>query len=314
MLQHADPNQETVTIKRPMFERIAEQSDIVADCEVKLTRAANAHKDAKKAYDSSVSTLQALTNEMIRVVNGGPSDLPLFDNMSDAIERAEADPIVKTFAQRLLKHGHGDVNLLVINGYDEVQRAELTAYLDSLDANLAVVEKHKTIMDTAAADGVILDVEKMMAEHPLPEVLPVPAFLEPEAIAESVAAIEAAADGPVPTDEEVEAALVANAIELRPWHLTLPAHEKRGIVAWAAECARINDEKGENVTLDDLPNPPVYALNPPTETVTEPADEPQAEPEPADEDKPKRKRAGKFDTTIGGQMKAKKAVKKKAKK
>lgn len=241
---------EEVVITRKMFERIEEQTEICADTESKLSVAARRHKDAKADHESATATLNALVKEMIRVANGGQSDTPLFDNMNDHLERAEADPVSQALLKRLLDHAYSNLNLLIVHGYTEEERAELTFYLDSLDARDAAHAKH-------------LEDDSVEVPAPLPE----PAFISSQAIEERQASIDAT----VPTDTQVAEALEANDIQFMPWHADLSPEQRRVVIAWAAAADRIRAEKAEALVYDDLPTPPSFVLNPEEVTPDTPA-------------------------------------------
>lgn len=260
---------ETVTINRPMFERIEQQRKSVADNESRLNKATEAHKYAKKQHDASRDTLDALVSEMIRVVNGGQSDLPLFDNMNAAIERAESNPIAQALLTRLLDHHYTGLNLLIVAGYSEAEQAEIAAYLDSLD-----------VRDKAHADSL------EDSSISVPDALPEPAMLAKDAIDAKRAALDE--QFPVPTVEAVTAALEANALGWVTAYAHLSDEQRRAVVAWAQACEAVRTEKGEAVVFDDLPVAPSYILNP-SELLPNEAETP-AEPEAEAPKKPRAKR------------------------
>lgn len=227
-----DPDNPIVQIDREIFARIEEQQTRVGETARSLSAAAEEHKEAKKAHESALSTLTAWVAAMIRKVNGIPdhAPLPLFDNQTDAIAAAQADPIVQAFLNRLIDHGVTHLNLLVIAGYDEGQRHELETYLNALDARKVAL---------AQPEGF----------EPLPEVV-VPDFLvpqEPEPIA----------------DQHVVEALAHRNIVLKKKHIRLMNAEQRALVlAWDAKCHEVETRLGEAVTADDMPEVPSFVIKP----------------------------------------------------
>jgi Arc/MetJ family transcription regulator len=226
------PNSEIVHIDRAMFARIEEQQATVAFTDGKLRKAAEAHKDAKKDHENALETLKALVGAMIRRVNGEPegAELPLFDNQTDAIEAANADPVVSKLVSRMLDHGISHVNALVVAGYDEEQRNELAQYLEAMD-----LRKDRL----AQPEGF----------EPVPEVV-VPAFLLPQ-------------EDEAITDSEVADALRAVRVELKKKHIRLmsPA-QRRETLDWSAQVQEVTERLGEAVTMDDLPPAPSYIMAP----------------------------------------------------
>lgn len=291
---NADPSKDTVALSRPMFERIEDQSKAVAEAERRLTTKKNEHADAKKTYDGAVATLHALTSEMIRVVNGGPSDLPLFDNMTDRLDEAQKDPVSQTLLDRLMGHGYADLNLLIVHGYDEAQRAELTAYLDALDARAAAMTAQETDPDVV-----------------LPDVLPEPAFIAPQAVADAVAAQDAAA----PTDEQITEAFARHRMEFNPALSYMTAEQRFQAMAYSDGCVKAETEKGiEYVTFEDLPAQPDFIANPrillpASELTIEPVDDETPVEQPKKE-RAKRRSSKEFKNTVGDQQKAKRKGKK----
>ncbi len=290
MLQPADPNQETVTITRPMFERIEDRRKEVAENESRLNRIAEDHKAAKKAFDASRDTLDALVSEMIRVVNGGPSDLPLFDNMNDRLEEAQKDPVAQTLLDSLITHGYTDLNLLIVHGYTEAERGELAAYLDSLDRLQAWEEM------------------PIVEAGERPDVLPEPAFISADAIAQRQDELTADA----PTDAQIEAALAENDIQFMPGHAFMDTAQRIEAIAWAQACAAVRAEKREDLTFDDLPTAPAFVLDPKSLLPDEMDGrelEPEQAAEPEKKSRAKRRSSKAFKNTVKDQVKAKKGKK-----
>jgi hypothetical protein len=236
------PENPIVQIDRAMFTRIEEQQQRVGETSTRLIRATNEHKDAKKAHDSATETLNGLIAAMVRKVNGisDHAPTPLFDNMSEAIDAANSDPVVQKLLNRMIDHGISHLNALVVAGYDEAQRADLAAYLDALDLQL----KAETARANAEAEG---QTEGLPEAPPAPEV---PAFLVPQE------------PEPIPDAHVIEALSHRN-IELKKKHIALMTREQRAaVLAWDAQCHEVQTRLGEAVTFDDLPAPPSFVLNP----------------------------------------------------
>ncbi len=216
-----------IAIDRSLFKRIEDQTERVTETENALKRAAEEHKDAKKAHEAATMTLTGLVNAMIRRANGKPSDTPLFDNMSDAIDSAASDPIVTTLVNRMIDHGLTHINALIVAGYDEAQRDELAKYLDALDRRKAALDQ---------PDGFEL----------VPEV-EVPAFLQPQEI----------------SDHEVSSALREIKIEMKREHVALMTQEqRRQVLEYCAAVQAVYQRLGEAVTMDDLPDAPSFVMAP----------------------------------------------------
>lgn len=251
-----DPENPIVNIDRRLFARIEEQQIRVSETDIRLRRAAEDHKDAKKAHEAATTTLTALVAAMVRKVNGEPSDTPLFDNMNDAIDAAESDPVVTKLLSRMLDHGISHVNALIVAGYDEAQLNELSTYLDAMDARKVALQQPEGF-------------------EPVPEV-EVPAFLQPDAT-------------PEVTDQEVIDALAAQKIALKKKHIRLLTAEHRAVVMeWTAAMVEVQTRLGEAVTFDDLPPAPSFVINP---TELEPrVEEAEATEAAAEEPAPKKAR------------------------
>jgi hypothetical protein len=223
------PDSPIVHIDRAMFARIEEQQQTVAFTDGKLRKAAEAHKDAKKDHENALETLKALVGAMIRRVNGEPEGaaLPLFDNQTDAIEAANADPIVSKLVSRMLDHGISHVNALIVAGYDEDQRNELAAYLDAMDLRKEALGQPEGF-------------------EPVPDVV-VPAFLVEQEISE----------------EEVGGALREVKIEMKKKHIRLMSQEQRRMALdYSAGVQAVQLRLGEAVTYDDLPAAPSFIISP----------------------------------------------------
>jgi hypothetical protein len=221
-----------VHIYRKTFDRIEGLKKRVAETTVLLDRAAREHKEAKSAHDTAQTNLAGAVSDMLDEVNG-VSKLPLFDNQTDAIAKAEADPIAQKLLTRMLDHGITGLNVLVVHGYDEAQRNQLAAYLDAMDERKAA---------EAAGTPLLTDAPEL------------PAFL---AIADGAQTIDqdAADDLQVRLNDEG----LALGIDVLS-RLNVTQHAE--VLTWLRACDDVKREKGEVLTVDDLPNPPSYLTNP----------------------------------------------------
>lgn len=226
----ATPDPNAVLIDRSMFDRIQQQALAVTETETKLKSAAAAHKEAKQTHESALLTMQGLVNAMIRRANGEPSDTPLFDSMTDAIDSATSDPIVTGLVNRMIDHGLTHVNALIVAGYSEDQRDELRKYLDALDRRKAVL---------AQPEGF----------EPVPDV-EVPAFLQAQEEREI-------------GDEEVSGALREIQVEMKRKHISLMTQaQRREVLDYSAAVQAVHLKLGEAVTFDDLPTAPSFVMAP----------------------------------------------------
>lgn len=128
-----------LTFDRQLFEEVERLSGEVARCKGDFDRKNDAAKTAKKALDAAHDSHDTAVRRFILKARGlNDAPMPLFENQSEAIARAEADPITQKLVQRLLDHQITHVNALVVYGYDAEQRRQLEDYLDALDAKADV--------------------------------------------------------------------------------------------------------------------------------------------------------------------------------
>lgn len=232
-----------VHLHRTTFERIEGLRKRVAETAVSLERATKEKKEAQGAFDSAQMNLSAAVSDMIDEING-VSKLPLFDNQTDAIARAESDPIVQKLVERMLEHEITHVNALIVAGYTEDQRNELAAYLDALDER-----KHAEAMAAdMAKQPLSLQVEVMLP--PIPDA---PAFLQADA-------------EPAMTEEQADAfscQLQEEGLEIPPRTLLrMTLAQRQEAAKWLSDVRGIKAEKGDALTMDDLPSAPSYLVNP----------------------------------------------------
>ncbi len=88
-------------------------------------------KTAKEELKEAEDTLTKLVGSLCRNLSG--EELPLFTNQSEAIERANNDPVTQDLVKRLLAQGH-DVNVLIVFGYTEEEKSAVRGYLDQMEA------------------------------------------------------------------------------------------------------------------------------------------------------------------------------------
>lgn len=188
----------------------------------------------KKTYDAARETFESEFDRLIARTHG--EDLPLF-NQSEALERAQGDPVVMKLVERMLGRDI-DTNALIVAGYTEDERNQLEAYLDACDK---VAEANAPIADAGLDDEVTFT--------PMPDP---PAFLMPQ--------------GGL-TDEDLEALraeLFAHGVDvtLEGIRAKYSSAQQGELVAWARACEAVKVEKGEAVTMDDFPPAPACLLKP----------------------------------------------------
>jgi hypothetical protein len=229
--QHPTFDERTVSVINAAYERVKETGGL-------FTIANEDTKAKKKAHDAARETLEMEIGRALKRANG-IEDLPLFANMNDALDAAVKDPIVDTLLQRLITSGFADLNILIVAGWTETERNMVQAYLDSVDAHA------KDEADAAANANPDVTIE-------IRPVLELPAFLAPQVVTESSAALF-----DIPKDAEVVEALVTAGIEATVYQVSaLSVAEQREVLTWCARVRHIKGEKGDAVTVDDLPAMP----------------------------------------------------------
>lgn len=214
----------TVALSEKDFAELCEQRARCERLEAEHDRAADEAKSAKKAWEAARETFERMFDRMVARQKG--DDLPLFNSQTDAIAAAEADPVVTKLADRLIARGH-DVNLLIVAGYTEAERNEAAAYLDLLD------ERDRLLADGADAGEL---------ETPIP-----PPFLQPQPLT------------------AIELADLAQRAQDQVWDLAdaitpeligkLSAADVATLRAHLDQVESIKAEKGDAITVDDLPEP-----------------------------------------------------------
>lgn len=198
----------------------------VIEARARFNSARDDAKAKKATLESSQDTLETFLSRIILRTKGG--DLPLFDHQSDAIAKAQADPVVTKLVERLLHYGH-DVNSLIVMGYTQDERAAASAYLELLDKNAA--ERARAMEANEIADQV--DVE-------------VPAFLIPQDLT------------------VIEIADLMNRLKDQDWHPTADdvktwkPTQIAEVRDWLSRVEAIKAEKGDDVTFSDLPEAPAF--------------------------------------------------------
>jgi hypothetical protein len=221
---------ETILLEEKAFAVLVDMRQRVNETLARFNAANEDAKSKKKAYEASREAFEREFDRLVAKTRG--KVLPLF-SQSDKIEAANNDPIVRRLVERLIDAGH-DVNALVVFGYTELERNQVTAYLDARDAHAK-----------ARADGTNGD---------LPDV-EVPAFLLLQD------------DEPL-SDEAVDdwiTDLQAQGLEVSPERVrALTTDQRHEVGGWLDAVTEIHARKGEAVTVDDLPAPPVCLMHPVT--------------------------------------------------
>jgi hypothetical protein len=189
-------------------------------------------EDAKERLKVKKTRLEALQESFEaafrRLISGAQAgELPLFANQSEVLDRANSDPVVSALTDRLLARGH-DVNVLVVAGYNEDERAAVTAYLDTCDLNDAAIAR--VAGTDEVADVVAVEVPAFLIPQPLSSI----------EIAHLMDRLSTAGLNEV-TPDAIEA-----------WGIGTRAE----VEAWLDEAERIKAEKGDALVYDDLPEPP----------------------------------------------------------
>lgn len=214
-----------VSIHRATFTRIEGLRKRVAETTIAEDRAKHAHKDAKIALEAAQMHLSTAVSDMLDEVNG-VSKLPLFDTQTDAIARAEADPVAQKLLARMLDHGITHLNVLVVAGYTEDQRGELEEYLDALDERK---ESQAELLDPPTAPDFLAEVPVIPAE----DIAPLVERLAREGLT-------------------LRADVVA----------TFTLVQRDEIMTWLTACETVKAEKGAALVMEDLPSAPSYLVHP----------------------------------------------------
>lgn len=213
------------------FAALEDSRHRVNDAEVKMNVAKEDFAAKKKIFDAARSAFLRDFDRFVANIHG--EDLPLF-SQTEVLDRAKSDPIVTTLADRLIGAGH-DVNVIIVAGYTADERAEAERYLDALDTNAAAKE-------SGAIEA---------------EVVEVPAFLLPQPLTPvevaDLAHLLAAEDLEIPAET------------IGAWKKT----ETAEAMDWLTRVEAIKHDKGDNVTVDDLPAAPEWLQ----ELATAPGDE-----------------------------------------
>lgn len=213
----------TVIIEESRFTSLVDLCTRVNRAKAEFDDAAEEAKSARKAYEAARETFEKEFDRLVRATQG--EDLPLF-SQQDVLDSANADPVVSKLVDRMLARDL-DVNNLVVSGYTEAERNQLSQWLDAMDA-----------FDAAPQDGV---------EMVKPEM---PAFLVPQPLTpvEVASCIERLSAEGVEVDEA----------DVEGWSL----RQRAEVTAYLEASARIRAEKGDAVTYDDLPEPPEWLVSP----------------------------------------------------
>lgn len=196
--------------------------DLRERCEEARTRFNAAAEDAKskrKAFEGAREIFETNFDRIVRRAKG--EDLPLF-NQSELLDKAQADPVVMKLVDRLIAAGF-DVNAILVAGYTQDERAEASAYLDALEAGKA--------QHDAGEAAPVIDVPAFLLPQPLTPI-------ELAELAQRLATIELTI-----TTEQLAAFSKAQIAEVRDF---------------LDRYAAVGQEKGDAVTVDDLPEPPEF--------------------------------------------------------
>ncbi len=211
----------TVPVDEKLFAQVIEQHARVAEARSQFNTARETAKSKKLALDGALETFETMFKRLANTTNG--SDLPLF-SMSDAIAKAEADPVVMGLCKRLVDAGQ-DVNALIVAGYTEEERNRAAEYLDTRDELIA------------------------NGHDPNAAVLP-PFLMPPDLTAVEVADLfSRLVDADIETDEAT----------IRGWSRV----QLQEVRAWLTNVEAVKAEKGEGVTFDDLPPAPAWLADRP---------------------------------------------------
>lgn len=239
------------------LESLSQHRQRVAETLTELNYAVEQTKSRRKSHEAAQSAFLREFDRIMREVNG--EHLPLFANQSEALEAAEADPVVTTLVTRLLNRGC-DVNTLIVAGYTHEERAAVDEWLDAMDEFF-----DQKIAGTLADGEVEPEPPAFLATQPLTTI----------ELAQFLVRLKAA--GHQLTAETVDG-----------WNKATRAE----VSHWLSEVERITAEKGEALTADDLPPVPTMvtfgahaatldAPEPTVDAVEDSADEPQPENLPA---------------------------------
>lgn len=225
----------TVKILSSRFDRLNELQDLVTVRHDKVAELTADLKEAKKAHESARVSFENEVTRLLKHVKG-VDDLPLFANMNDAIDKATSDPTVDRLMRRLLEHHFDNVNILIVAGYTEAERNELTTYLDALDVRAAALAQ----------------VEAGNLEVAVPAVPDMPAFIAPQEV-------EVQTAGQTPSDDSILEALQHVDVTMTGDEVArLTLQQRYTLLTWVARVKHIKAEKGEALVFDDLPPVPDF--------------------------------------------------------
>lgn len=217
----------TIQVDLKLFDHIKAQHQ-------RVVAATDAYDDAKaeaKQRKDALEQAQTTLNTLVGRLASPGNDLPLFANQSDAIAAAEADPVASTIVARLLAVGY-DVNLLIVHGYTEAERAQATDYLDRLEAYQAW---HNTATE--------------LREGAEPTEPTAPAFLAPQPMQ--------------PFEIATMANTIADVVGLELSVDVVGAWSRRQYVEarhWIEQTAEAQSKLGEAATINDLPPAPQWMV------------------------------------------------------
>lgn len=213
------------TSSNPLLEIDPGKFAALCDSRARVIEAQAKYNTSKLDTNAKKKILDAANEAFLRDfdrfnANVRGEDLPLF-SQSELLDRAQSDPVVTKLVDRLLGAGH-DVNAIIVAGYTQEERAQASAYLDAVEA--------------ANAAG----------EPPVLDTIDVPAFLLPQPLT------------PIEIADLVNRLAKAE-LKITPEQLAEFSKPRIAEVCdFLDRYAAVVKEKGDAVTVDDLPEPPEF--------------------------------------------------------
>lgn len=224
----------TVRILTSRFDRLNELRGLVDRREQEVDGCQRDLKEAKASLEAARQSFDRETRRLLDFVKG-VDDLPLFANMSEAIDAATADPVVDRLMRRLQDVGVDHVNILIIAGYTEEERGQVTQWLDAL------ARRGQALADLASGKDVVVPSEPEMPPFLKPQTPDSEEELPPPALS-------------LPTDQVIREALPHGDLELTDAQIAkLSLRQRWDLLTWIARVKHVKAEKGDALVFDDLP-------------------------------------------------------------
>lgn len=204
------------------FAELSDSRQRVNEALVKFNASNEDMKAKKKIYEAARSAFERDFDRFVANVRG--EDLPLF-SQSELLDKAKNDPVVAKLVDGLLQLGH-DVNAIIVSGYTQDERHLVEQYLEA-EAN------RKALIESDATDVPDVEVPAFLTPQP-------PTAIELASLAERI--IDADDTLSVSTDQ---LAAFSNA-------------QRAEVTEWLERCAAVKQDKGDDVTVEDLPAPPEF--------------------------------------------------------